>query len=1065
MKRMLINATQPEERRLAIVDGQKLMDFETEIEGREQRKGNIYKAVVTRVEPSLEACFVDYGEERHGFLPFKEISKSYFREGVNPREAKIQDCISQGQDLLIQVEKEERGNKGAALTTFVSLAGRYLVLMPNNPRGGGVSRRIEGEDREELKENLEQLEYPKGMSLIARTAGIGRSAPELQWDLNYMLKLWSAIEGASKAGKGAFLIYQESSLVIRAIRDYYTHDMGEILIDTDDIFEQARQFMAHVMPETEHKVKRYRDDAPLFSRFQIEHQIETAFSRTVNLPSGGAIVIDHTEALVSVDVNSARSTRGSDIEETATRTNLEAADEIARQMRLRDLGGLIVVDFIDMDESKNRRDVETRLKDALRQDRARVQFSTISKFGLLELSRQRLRPALSEGSHVTCPRCNGTGHIRDTESSALQILRMVQEESMKDNTAAVHVQVPVEVTSFLLNEKRTEITKIELKQRVTVLLLPNKALETPNYRLERLRHDDPRLENIQASYTMIDEPEEEVGITRRAKAAPRQEPVIKGVLPETPAPAAPPKLTVVPVAAPVVQPVAEVADVQDRAPGQTGSGFFGWVKSLFGGTDDFADEPVAPQRVQAVVSTATPPSAPQRTPGREGERSERGGRGRGGDRGRGDGRRGEGRVEGRSDNNRADGERAPRPERGGERGTERGVERGTEPRGEGRGRRPERGERPERIAAPVDATAPRDAEERAPREEREPREPRGEGRGRGPRRAPQALSENNAAAPVVDAAAVPQNDFVDTVPGANDPADDAENADRANNRRRRGRGGRGGRGRDEAGALEAALASPTADASAYELENAGGERVQPTAASGADLENDLGNPDSAEAGENRRRSRGGRGRARGDRNPAVEGQGGDFDAVSSSLAVGSGVVAAVVPVAAFVPVADLAAAASARSAQVAAMQVAHESVVYESVAHEPVAHEPMASQPVTAPAVVARIEPVAVAAPVVVKPPPVVVAPAAPAIPAQPFVLPLDSLQAVADAAGLQWVNSDASKVQAAQAAMAQEAPPKHTPRVRKAAEANAEGPLVLVETRKDLTQIKLPFETTNNAG
>ena len=544
MKRMLINATQPEERRLAIVDGQKLLDFETEIEGREQRKGNIYKAVITRVEPSLEACFVDYGEDRHGFLPFKEISKNYFREGVSARDARIQDAVKEGDSLLVQVEKEERGNKGAALTTFVSLAGRYLVLMPNNPRGGGVSRRIEGEDREELKENLDQLEYPKGMSLIARTAGIGRSAAELQWDLNYMLKLWDAIDGASKAGKGAFLIYQESSLVIRAIRDYFTADIGEILIDTDDIFEQAQQFMNHVMPETASRVKRYRDDAPLFSRFQIEHQIETAFTRTVNLPSGGAIVIDHTEALVSVDVNSARSTRGSDIEETATRTNLEAADEIARQMRLRDLGGLIVVDFIDMEESKNRREVEQRLRDALRTDRARVQFSSISKFGLLELSRQRLRPALSEGNHITCPRCNGTGHIRDTESSALQILRMVQEESMKENTAAVHVQVPVEVTSFLLNEKRTEITKIELKQRVTVLLVPNKHLETPNYKLERLRHDDPRLEGLQASYTMIEEPDDEVGITRRRDASEKgrakQEPVIKGVLPDQPAPPAPP---------------------------------------------------------------------------------------------------------------------------------------------------------------------------------------------------------------------------------------------------------------------------------------------------------------------------------------------------------------------------------------------------------------------------------------------------------------------------------------------------------------------------------------------
>ncbi|MFI4930591.1 MAG: ribonuclease E/G, partial [Burkholderiales bacterium] len=584
MKRMLINATQPEERRLAIVDGQKLLDFENELEGREQRKGNIYKAVVTRVEPSLEACFVDYGEDRHGFLPFKEISRQFFREGIDVKNATIKDAIREGQELLVQVEKEERGNKGAALTTFVSLAGRYLVLMPNNPRGGGVSRRIEGEDREELKENLDQLDYPKGMSLIARTAGIGRSAAELQWDLNYMLKLWTAIDEASKAGKGAFLIYQESSLVIRAIRDYFTSDIGEILIDTDDIYDQAQQFMNHVMPESAPRVKRYRDDAALFSRFQIEHQIETAFSRTVNLPSGGAIVIDHTEALVSIDVNSARATRGSDIEETATRTNLEAADEIARQMRLRDLGGLIVVDFIDMEESKNRREVEQRLRDALRYDRARVQFSSISKFGLLELSRQRLRPALSEGNHITCPRCNGTGHIRDTESSALQILRIIQEESMKDNTAAVHVQVPVEVTSFLLNEKRTEITKIELKQRVTVLLVPNKHIETPNYKLERLRHDDPRLENLQASYTMIEEPDDEVAISRREKAKAKQEPVIKGVLPDQPAPAATPRAPepAVPPLAKAPVPAAPMAAPVRAAPEPAHSGVKAWLTTSFG---------------------------------------------------------------------------------------------------------------------------------------------------------------------------------------------------------------------------------------------------------------------------------------------------------------------------------------------------------------------------------------------------------------------------------------------------------------------------------------------------
>jgi len=413
MKRMLINATQPEERRLAIVDGQKLLDYEIEIEGREQRKGNIYKAVVTRVEPSLEACFVDYGEDRHGFLPFKEISKQYFSEGVSPSQARINDVIREGQELIVQVEKEERGNKGAALTTFISLAGRYVVLMPNNPRGGGVSRRIEGEDRAELKEAMDQLEYPKGMSIIARTAGIGRSAPELQWDLNYLLKLWNAIDGAAKAGKGAFLIYQESSLVIRAIRDYFNSDIGDILIDTDDIYEQAQQFMQHVMPEHAARVKRYRDDAPLFSRFQIEHQIESAYARTVNLPSGGAIVIDHTEALVSVDVNSARAIKGGDIEETATRTNLEAADEVARQLRLRDIGGIIVIDFIDMEVQKNRDDVLAAFKAALARDKTRTQVFDISELGLVEMTRKRSSEGLVEAFSEKCEVCKGRGFVVD----------------------------------------------------------------------------------------------------------------------------------------------------------------------------------------------------------------------------------------------------------------------------------------------------------------------------------------------------------------------------------------------------------------------------------------------------------------------------------------------------------------------------------------------------------------------------------------------------------------------------------------------------------------------------
>ena len=467
MKRMLFNATQAEELRVAIVDGQKLVDLDIESAGKEQRKSNIYKGVITRIEPSLEAAFVDYGTDRHGFLPFKEVARAYFRSDVDVGRATIKEALREGQELIVQVEKDERGNKGAALTTFISLAGRHLVLMPNNPRGGGVSRRIEGEDRNELREIMDSLPVPQGMSIIGRTAGIGRTKEELEWDLNYLLQLWHAIEDATTSQKGAFLIYQEGSLVIRAIRDYFHSEIGEILIDTDSIFEQAQQFMAHVMPDNVNRVKRYSDDVPLFSRFQIEHQIESAYSRQVSLPSGGAIVIDHTEALVSVDVNSARATKGHDIEETAFRTNLEAADETARQLRLRDLGGLIVIDFIDMENQRNQREVETRLRDALHHDRARVQMGKISRFGLMELSRQRLRPALGEGSTITCPRCTGTGQIRGTESTALHILRIIQEESMKDNTAAVHVQVPIEVTSFLLNEKRTEITKIEQKQRVT----------------------------------------------------------------------------------------------------------------------------------------------------------------------------------------------------------------------------------------------------------------------------------------------------------------------------------------------------------------------------------------------------------------------------------------------------------------------------------------------------------------------------------------------------------------------------------------------------------------------
>ena len=537
MKRMLFNATHQEELRVAIVDGQKLIDLDIEIAGREQRKGNIYKGVITRIEPGLEACFVNYGEDRHGFMPFKEIARSYFKEGVDVRTARIQDALREGQEVIVQVEKEERGNKGAALTTFISLAGRYLVLMPNNPRGGGVSRRVEGEERQELREAMDQLTIPAGMSIIARTAGIGRNAEELQWDMSYLMQLWTAIDGAAKDNPAPILIYLESSLVIRAIRDYFSPDIGEILIDTDDIADQATAFMSVVMPDNVERVKRYRDDVPLFSRFQIEHQIETAYSRTVELPSGGSVVIDHTEALVAVDVNSARSTRGADIEETALRTNQEAADEVARQLRLRDLGGLIVIDFIDMEDTKNQRAVENRLRDALHFDRARVQMGKISRFGLMELSRQRLRPALNEGSHITCPRCNGTGVIRDAESSALQVLRLLQEEAMKENTAAIHAQVPVDVATFLLNEKRSDITKIESRLKVNLILIPNRHLETPHHHIERLRHDDPRLEDIKTSFSLVDAPSTDMSwAPKEQEVKVKPEALVKGITPSKPAP-------------------------------------------------------------------------------------------------------------------------------------------------------------------------------------------------------------------------------------------------------------------------------------------------------------------------------------------------------------------------------------------------------------------------------------------------------------------------------------------------------------------------------------------------
>ena len=966
MKRMLINATQAEERRLAIVDGQKLLDYEIEIEGREQRKGNIYKAVVTRVEPSLEACFVDYGEDRHGFLPFKEISRQYFQPGVAVSQARIQDAIREGQELLVQVEKEERGNKGAALTTFVSLAGRYVVLMPNNPRGGGVSRRIEGEDRADLKEALEQLEYPNGMSIIARTAGIGRSAPELQWDLNYLLKLWAAIDGAAKGGKGAYLIYQESSLVIRAIRDYFNNDIGDILIDTDDVYEQAQQFMAHVMPEHAARVKRYRDDAPLFSRFQIEHQIESAYARTVQLPSGGAIVIDHTEALVSVDVNSARAIKGGDIEETATRTNLEAADEVARQMRLRDLGGLIVIDFIDMEESRNRRDVENRLRDALRQDRARVQFGTISKFGLMEMSRQRLRPALSEGASIPCPRCGGSGHIRDTESSALQILRIIQEESLKDNTASVLCQVPVEVASFLLNEKRTEIAKIELKQRINVLMVPNKTLETPNYKLERLKHDDPRLDNIEASYKMAEEMEDPTAVTRRSQEPTnKQTPIIKGVLPDAPAPIAVPKPE---VAKPVAAPRASPRPAAEPAPAPAEKGFFGWIKKLFAP----APEPVVQAR-------------PAQEAGKEDKRDARPGR----DGARRNEPRAEGRPEGRDEG------RGGRGGRGEGRGGRGGRGRGDRP-SQGQGQRerfdaegkpvlPDAGSntaQPAMNAPGKEAPGSEVGQERPPRNAE-----RGERGGRG--RSERAEGAERGA-----------------------PAERGEPRADGRNERRPDRNRRPDEGsRPEAAGVEAPLGS----ADGVVADQAAGDATM--------------RPDGSEAREKRPRDRYGRdrgsrgGRAeQGDRQerPAPDGQPPSEEASSEPR---KSYFATATDAPAIETIADVA-----------------PTVVAQAPAAAPAA-------PAAHAAVQAPVMPEPVAAPVTAMPK------------LEPFVLPLAELAQVAESSGLSWVNSDAQKIAAVQAAIAQEPKAIHVPRERPPVLPMDAGPLILVETKRDLRNMTLPFE------
>ena len=902
--------------------------------------------------------------------------------------------------------------------------------MPNNPRGGGVSRRIEGEDRAELKENMDQLEYPQGSSIIARTAGIGRSAPELQWDLNYLIKLWTAIEGAGKGGKGAFLIYQESSLVIRAIRDYFNSDIGDILFDTDDVYEQAKQFMAHVMPEHEHRVKRYRDDAPLFSRFQIEHQIESAYARTVQLPSGGAIVIDHTEALVSVDVNSARAIKGGDIEETATRTNLEAADEVARQMRLRDLGGLIVIDFIDMEESRNRRDVENRLRDALRQDRARVQFGTISKFGLMEMSRQRLRPALSEGASIPCPRCGGSGHIRDTESSALQILRIIQEESLKDSTASVLCQVPVDVASFLLNEKRSEISKIEMKQRINVLLVPNKTLETPNYKLERLKHDDPRLDNIEASYKMAEEIEDPTLVTRRSQEKHnKQEPIIKGVLPDAPAPVAVPKpeaAAAVPKTAPRSQPVAPAS----AAPAE--KGFFGWLKGLFGG----AETPVAAPAVEARKDERSGDARRDGRPeGRAGERSERGGRDgrrggrsrneRGSERGepRADGRteaRAEGRPEGRAESrteNRGDGRGAERRERS--------------PEGRTEGARQERPDRAERPAGEARADAPRN-------ENREPREPRAEGnregsrverprRDRGERGGERSIPRDAVEQDLALANQAAMAAAMGGEAGAPRQERPAQEAGREGGNERRGRGDRNGRRNDRnsdrpeeggAGAEDRPFNPEAATLSAHDVDgNVNTAATQPGGEPGDDQRQPRERRSRDRYGRDRRER--GEGEAQGQRN-----EGSEQNPESAP------------------PKADFESnqpAAPEKTAQSATEFVAPRFAPVVAPA-APV----VATTPVPAPAKVVAPAPASANA-------------GLPKV--QSYDLPLQDLAQVAEGSGLQWVNSDATKIAQVQQAMALEAKPVHVPRERAQQAVSTEGPLVLVETKRDLRDMPLPFE------
>jgi len=592
MKRMLVNATQEEELRVALVDGQKLFDLSIELPSREQKKANVYKGRISRIEPSLEACFVDYGAQRHGFLPLKEVSRDFFRQQPQGGRMNIRELLAEGQDLIVQVEKEERGTKGAALTTFVSLAGRFLVLMPNNPRAGGVSRRIEGEDRDQMREVMGQLQIPDGMGAIVRTAGVGRSAEELQWDLDNLKSQWEQIAAAAAERSAPFLVFRESDAVTRAMRDYLSDDIGEVLVDDPAAFQKAQEYMQRFMPADAHRrLKMYSEDIPLFTRFQIESQIESAYAHKVQLPSGGSIVIDYTEALVSIDINSARATRGSDIETTALNTNLEAADEIARQLRIRDIGGLIVIDFIDMESTKNQREVEDRLRDAMKMDRARIQIGRLSRFGLLEMSRQRLRPSLGESSHIVCPRCVGIGSIRSIESMTLAVLRLIGEELRKDRTTRVIAQVPVDVATYLFNEKREWLRTLEDKSEAELLIVPNENIQTPEYSIRRLRDDEIELpENKQVSYLMPTAPAVAEPAGARDKKPPAEPAAVATLLPATPAP-----IVVHPTPAPT-------ADVPPAT--QPPEGFWGRFKRFLAG------EPAPEAAVEVPAAAPAKPASP-----------------------------------------------------------------------------------------------------------------------------------------------------------------------------------------------------------------------------------------------------------------------------------------------------------------------------------------------------------------------------------------------------------------------------------------------------------------------